>query len=79
MRGANEEMLHQILFLLRQPDDALAASSLGAIGIHRQLLDVAIAGNRDNDILFTDEVFNLNVVGFLRTNLRAARVAIFPS
>ena len=52
----DEQVLDGVLLAGDVPDDPLAAAVLAAVGGDRLALDVAAAGDRDDDVLVGDEV-----------------------
>ena len=52
----DEQVLDRVLLARDVADDALAAAVLAAVRVDRLALDVAAAGDRDDDVLVGDEV-----------------------
>ena len=52
----DEQVLDRVLLAGDVADDALAAPVLAAVGVDRLALDVAAAGDRDDDVLVGDQV-----------------------
>ena len=69
-------IVHNVLFLCRHADDALAAALLCNVGIGGLTFDIAGAGHRDNAGVAFDEVFQYDLV-FRRDDLGSALIGVF--
>ena len=74
MGGSAEKVLDDVLAAGGHADAALATAGLAAIGIERGALEVAAAGDGDDDVLHLDEVFDIDLA-LIVDDLRTARVA----
>src|SRR3546814_44740 len=63
MRRGDEKLGDDILVLRRHAGATLAAATLGAEGVERGALDIAVEGNGDDHLLALDEVFVVDAVG----------------
>ena len=52
-------MLHPVLFLRVHPPEAASPTALGLVGADRQALHVSLVGDRDDHVLFDDQVFDV--------------------
>ena len=75
-RAHREQELHHILVAQILADYALAAASLGAERLRRHALDVAAAGDGNQQRLVRHHVFGVELLGGAGCNARAALVAI---
>ena len=76
VRRGDEEVLDEIVFARRAAGDALAAAMLGAIGVQRQPLDVAVVADRDRVDLLGDQVFDSRLRPPRVDDLRPPLVAV---
>ena len=75
MRRGHEEVLDVVLVLQVHAHDPDAAPPLLAVGRHRQPLDVAGLGDRDDHVLLRDHVLELEI-GLAGDDLRAPVVGL---
>ena len=61
MRRADEQVLDEVAVLDVHAADAAAAAVLLAVGVERQRLDVAGAGDRDHHLLVGDQVLDVDL------------------
>ena len=57
MGRCGKEVLNEITLLVAAPGNPAAAAALASVCLQRRALDVALACNRNRDLLFRDEVF----------------------
>ena len=72
----DEQVLDRVLLARDVPDDALAAAVLAAVRVDRLALDVATAGDRDDDVLVGDEVLVGHLAARVVRDLRPALAGV---
>ena len=72
--GADEQLLHKVLFLGGHAGNAPAAAALHLIGVLGLALDVALVGQGEHALLLGDQVLNVHLAGHMG-DLGAAVVA----
>jgi hypothetical protein len=76
VRRGNEELVDEIFLSRLHADLAFAAATLRAVRRGRRALDVPGVGNRDDHVLFLDEVLHVDL-GFRCDDLGTPRVLVF--
>ena len=74
VRTGCEHVLDRILVLDFRAFDAFAAATLSSIGADRSPLDVAFMADRNDHVLFLDQVFQIDVSDFHARDFGAARI-----
>ncbi len=76
VRADLKQVFHLVLFAGGGGNHALAAALLRAVGVQRDALDVAVARNQHEGLLFGDEVFFGDVFRLAGDDTGAPRVAV---
>src|SRR5690606_6001740 len=76
VRRGDEEVFHEVLRLGAEGRDAAPAPPLAAVRSDGQPLDVPVVGQGDDDVLFGDEVLDVEVLFRRRGDLGAAGIVV---
>src|SRR5690606_149939 len=76
VRRGDDEVFHEVLRLSAEGRDAAPAPPLAAVRSDGQPLDVPVVGQGDDDVLFGDEVLDVEVLFRRRGDLGAAGIVV---
>ena len=79
MRTGSEQVLDRIFILGLCTLKSLATPALRPVSADRRSLDVTAMTDRNDHVLFRDQIFKIDVADLFATDLRTSIIAMLPS